>query len=122
MVNFTKISLFVFSMFLIFNAFANVKKYEVMIDGKLVVFYDSDCSETTLCADGYTTTGLDGFGNPRDFVYPQRKVSYEEYSNAIKSYNHEGYDQYGFDREEKNKEGIYAKNAVILINVFSDNK
>ena len=90
--NFLINSLLVFSFFVAFNVFANVEKYEVIIDGKLVVFYDSDCSETTLCADGYTTTGLDRFGNPRDYVYPQRKVSYEEYLNARRNYDYEGYD------------------------------
>lgn len=111
------IFLFVFS----FNAFANVERYVVMIDGKFVVFDDSSCGETVLCADGYTMTGLDRFGNHRDYIYPQRKVSYEEYLNAYKSYDADGYDEYGFDMNQKNKNGIHAKNSEILVNVFPNN-
>ena len=120
--SYVKSILLVFLSIFSVHSFSEVEKYEVMIGNERVVFYDSDCSETTLCADGYTTIGLDMFGNPRGYVYPQRKVSYEEYLSTRKLYDYEGYDQYGFGRDRKNKNGIHVKNAEILVNVFPNNK
>lgn len=97
------------------NLFANIERHQVVIDGNLVVFYDSNCSETSYCADGFTTNGIDRLGNPRGYVYPKTTISYEEYRKAFKSYGHEGYNQYGFDREDKNRNGILAKYAKIEI-------
>lgn len=101
------------------SVFAKIEKYAFYNNhDKLIIFYDEGCSDTTLCADGYTKNGLDRFGNTRDYIYPQRILSYNEYKKSYKQYDFNGYDQYGFDRNENNINGVKANKAKILINVF----
>ena len=76
--------------------------------------FDVDCSETTYCEDGYTTLGVDRLGNPRDYVYPLREITYQDYLKAYKYYDHQGYDQYGFNRNKKNVNGKYLESFEII--------
>lgn len=62
---------------------------------QLSILSDSGCSEITYCADGYTTTGKDRLGNGRDHVYTPKKLTLDQWVLASKSYDSDGYDQFG---------------------------
>lgn len=67
------------------------------------------CSETTLCADGYTTLGKDRFGNDRDHVYPPQRVTLSQWVKANKVYSAEGRDQFGLNPTGKAEDGQSIK-------------
>lgn len=77
--------------------------------------YYGQCSETTLCADGYTTLGIDMFGNKRDYIYPKVEISKENYVNKFKSYDLEGYDEFGFDRNGIDKNNKHYNDVKIMV-------
>lgn len=74
----------------------------------------SGCSETSYCADGFTTKGIDRNGNLRGYVYPKKEIFYEQYLAADKEYDHEGYNQFGFDRIDRNRGGLVAKDMNVI--------
>lgn len=79
------------------------------------------CSTTTLCEDGYTTSGLDMFENLRGFEYPKKVISYVDYKKERldRGLDHNGYDYLGFDRDERNSDGLLASESVLLISDFN---
>jgi len=68
-----------------------------------------------LCADGYTTSGIDRFGNKRGYVYSKTEISKESYVSNFKNYDSEGYDEFGFDRNGINKKDKHYNDVKIKV-------
>lgn len=72
------------------------------------------CSETTFCADGYTTAGKDRNGNNRDHVYPPQKITLNKWINAPKTYDADGRDQFGLNAAGKSEDGQSIHTGNVL--------
>lgn len=82
-------------------------------DEQLSILSDSGCSEITYCADGYTTTGKDRLGNGRDHVYPPKKLTLDQWVLASKSYDADGYDQFGLNITGNRSDGQSIRHGNI---------